>query len=132
MHVVWKRLYLSEDRNLRREDGELQISLFATAYLLYDRSHHLDPIKHKSKIVLCGSTRSQLSRIVWKPPEPTKSHLMLTHWSSRERLDALDAERVGTFLATSRHLREYVLPIFEGRHFRLVFRLLPFRSRSRF
>ena len=54
---------------------------------------------------------------------------MSTHWASRERSEALDSERVKTFMATSRHLRKRVLPIFEDLQFRLAFRMLPVRSR---
>ena len=53
---------------------------------------------------------------------------MSTHWASRERSEALDSERVKTFMATSRHLRKRVSSSFEDLQFRLAFRMLPVRS----
>ena len=73
--------------------------------------------------------RLHLSRIVGKPPEATKTHPLLTHWSSRERSEATDTERVRTLTATSSNLRKRVLPIFEDVQFPLAFRMLPVRSR---
>nr|CCA27974.1 AlNc14C911G12623 [Albugo laibachii Nc14] len=38
---------------------------------------------------------------------------MLSHWSSWQRSDTTDTERVRTFMATSRHLRKRVFPVIE-------------------
>ena len=83
-------------------------------------------VRIKEKQWVCPSiSRSLLSRLVWKPPGATRSHPLLTHWSSRERSKTTDTDRVRTFTDTSRHLRKRVLPIFEDWQFRLAFRMLP-------
>lgn len=62
-------------------------------------------------------------------PEPSKGHPRFTHWSSRKRSDSIDSERVGKLIATSRHLRKCVVPLFEVLQFCPAVRMLPGPSR---
>ena len=67
--------------------------------------------------------RSQLLKLVWQAPAPSKPHPVQLH----DRQATL--RQVQTVVQLRKRLRRLLLPIFEDLQFRLAFRLLPVRSR---
>ena len=67
--------------------------------------------------------RSALLSAVWHPQPPTKPHPLTIH-SQR-----VGDEQIQEYVKYSKHLRKFVLPVFDDLQFRLAFRLLPVRSR---